>query len=116
MLLRPNVDCELTPVVGHDVFNKAQMGKARPAKCSIVKLELASNKTTVRVDSSASRGYAKEDTVAARLLFPATEEISVGDRIDIAGMAVRVAAIQPRHSLTGQLDHWQIEGTVWSNG
>jgi hypothetical protein len=50
MLFRRNVQCQHTPVIGHDAYGKAQLGKSRPLLCGVVKLDVSGQKTTVRVD------------------------------------------------------------------
>jgi hypothetical protein len=89
------------------------MGKSLNAKCGVVKIQARSDPTTVRADSSASRGYAEEGTVDARLLFPPNVALKKGDRVDVLGMSIRVIEVMPRVNLAGKLDHNQVDGVVW---
>jgi hypothetical protein len=79
----------------------------------VVKLPLTSQKTPVRADSSASRGAADEDVIQGILLFKPAVAIAMGDRIQISGMELRVASLQPRWNVLGRHDHDEVGVEVW---
>ena len=81
MSLKPTNDCLVTKRGGTDLYGKEVAGATFKARCSIVKLALASVKTSVRADSSGSRGNAEETTAGARLLFLPRAGIDIGDRL-----------------------------------
>ena len=91
------------------------LDESRDSHCSVLKLDLAVAKSSVRVDSSASRGYAHEQVVVGRLLFSKFEKLAVGDRVDLMGVSLKVASCMPRISVTGDLDHYQVDVTIWAS-
>jgi hypothetical protein len=114
MILRPRTRCVVSPTRGHDVLGKELLGDSFDALCAVVKINTQHSKTSVRADSSASRGAAEEVTVAARLLFAPSVAIKKGDRVVVADIAVRVTEVMPRIGLDGRLDHNQVDGVVWA--
>lgn len=105
----PNIRCQIRRRVGTDMYGKASYGPAKAGMCGIVRLEQDSDNTSVRADSSASRGTSKEENTHARLLFPARIELRQGDIVSVVGMELVVQSIWPRHSISGHLDHWQVD-------
>lgn len=76
--------------------------------CSVVKLNLKTDHTSVRADSSASRGKAEEEQGDARLLFPANTVIAAGDIVEVEGEGIRATEIFPRRNVLGVLDHLDV--------
>jgi hypothetical protein len=97
-----------------DVYGKRTYGAWVRQRVGIVKLEQRTDKTSVRTDSSASRGSAKEVLADARILFPKNVILKEGDRIRVVGMLLTVQSVWPRHRITGELDHWQVDCEVWA--
>ncbi len=81
--------------------------------CGVVILIGRTVKTTVRADSSASRGSAEEDVNVAKILFPAYVTIRKGDRFEVSDETLRVTGVQPRRAVTGVLDHYEVELERW---
>jgi len=116
MLLRPNVECMVYPVKGVDEYGEDILGAGRREMCAVVKLTLGAEKTSVRADSSASRGAAHEFVADARLLFPSDSKIAVNDRVELGGYRLKVVSIFPRFGLDGEIDHYQVDLAVWGDG
>lgn len=114
MMLRPTTPCTVTPYRGADIHGEAIFGDPFAAACGVVKIASADDKTSVRADSSATRGYAEEVTVAGRLLFAPGVPVGRGDKIELLGMTVVVVKILPRIDLDGQLDHNQVDVQIWA--
>ena len=114
MRLRATVPCSITPTVGYDRYGKEQLGKSYTAKCAIVKLTQVSEPTSVRTDSSASRGAAREIIADARLLFPRTVDVNIDDKVEVMGMSLKVLSVFPRTTIGGQHDHNQVDLMVWA--
>ena len=70
--------------------------------------------SSVRTDQSASRGNAEERTEIAKLLFPSTVTIGLEDKFEILGHTLRVIKIQPRNSVLGRLDHYEVDFGAWT--
>lgn len=112
-LFRANLACVIRKPGTTNVFGEEQLGPAANARCAIIKLKITSDKTTVRADSSASRGAAREAVGEAELLFPVSTDIGFDDQIEVAGWLLRVTGIFPRHNLQGVLDHQQVYCAIW---
>lgn len=113
MRMRPRIPCTVTPTIGFDVHGKEQLGNSVEAKCTIISLSLKTGPTSVRTDSSASRGSASERTSEARLLF-APGIVSIDSKIDVSGRSLRVIAIDPRHVMGGKHDHDEVDLVIWA--
>lgn len=105
----PNTRCTIRRRSAVNVYGKATYESPKPGLCAIVRLEQESNSTSVRADSSASRGSAKEEIIQARLLFPARTQLSKGDIVQVMHYVMVVQSVWPRHNVTGRLDHWQLD-------
>lgn len=97
-----------------DEFGQPTFGPARPAKCAVVKFLVGREKTSVRADSSGSRGNAEEITADARLLFPPATKILIGDKVTLFDVDLRVLNFTPRLSVAGRLDHYQVDLERWA--
>lgn len=112
----PNVRCKVRRRIGTNVYGKGEYGGEENAACGIVRLEESSDTTSVRADSTASRGSAKEENLQARLLFPARTRLNKGDLVKVMSFTMIVQSVWPRHNVTGRLDHWQIDLQILTSG
>lgn len=108
----PNINGTLERQSGTNVYGKATFYPPVPVACGIVRLELMNDPTTVRADSSASRGSAHEESVLSRVLVTKETMVSNGDRLNIANHTLTVQSVWPRYAVTGQLDHYQLDLTI----
>lgn len=114
MSLRPTVPCTVRPSVGVDMYGKELLGEAFPAKCAIVRLVDASERTSVRTDSSASRGRAREIQSDARLLFPPGSTVKIDDQVELLGSTLKITSVFPRYDVQGRFHHYQVDGMIWA--
>jgi hypothetical protein len=112
MPLFSRTPCTLRAPGSRDIYGKTTLGPATPALCSIVRFEIGSTKTSVRTDSSASRGNAEETTAAVRLLFPTLYPVVAGTVVEMLGQRLEITSVHPRHAVTGELDHYQVDAQV----
>lgn len=112
-MFRPNLKCKLATYEKADGYGKRQYGPWKTVPCAIVKLVQESKKTSVRTDSSATRGTAQEILANARLLFPKYVSLKPGDRVSILGFELTVVSVFPRHNVLGNQDHWEIDFNVY---
>ncbi len=105
----PNVPCKFVRRLGTSIYGKPQFGSASPGMCGIVRLEQMSEQTSVRADSSASRGSAMEDKIMSRILVPADTHLKTGDQVQLAGFTLVVQSVWPRYGVDGHMDHWQLD-------
>lgn len=114
-MFQPNQTVVITQKSGQtDMYGQPKGSTRVKEKCAIVKLEIRNVSTTVRSDSSASRGHGKELVADALLLFTKTTAVQIDDKIEIAGGAFRVIAKHPRFNVAGVLDHYEVSGQIWS--
>jgi hypothetical protein len=112
-LLRLYVPLTLRKVTGRDTYGQGTLGDPIAEKCMVVKNKHTDRHTTVRADSSASRGYADEYTTENRFLVAVNTQIEHDDQIAIAGLLIKVKVRHPRYDVFGKLDHYEIEGEPW---
>lgn len=107
-------ECWLSSANGtYDQYGNEKIGPERRAVCGIVKLSTRSEKSTVRADSSGSRGAAQEIVVDAVLLFKPFYTIKLDDCIRVGSTRLRVIGVTPRSLITGGVDHYEVECIVW---
>lgn len=112
-MLKPNLKLTHEALTGRDVYGAETFAAKRTEGCCIVKLKEISQKTSVRTDASATRGYADEFASSSRLLVLPSTQVQIGDRISIVGVTLRVTSKFPRHDVEGRLDHYEVEGSPW---
>jgi len=91
-----------------DVFGNRIYNPPTRLPCSIVRLPPKTQPTSVRADSSGSRGAAEILATQAKFLFPMNVPISDLDEIDVYGYQLIVTSIEPRIAVTGRLDHYEV--------
>lgn len=99
---------------GNTIYGQPRLGAWTTENCVVLRLRRRTEKSSVRADSSASRGNAEETQVDAILLAPPKTAMKVNDIIEIRGMKLRVTGMEDRFDLLGKLDHVQITATYWS--
>jgi hypothetical protein len=109
-----NIDCTIQKAGATDMFGQRRPGELIRERCAIVRLRHDMQHTTVRADSSASRAHADHFTTSNRILLPARTRCEMGDKLTVAGVAIRVMSIFPQHDVSGRLDHFEVSGDVWS--
>lgn len=115
-MFRPNVPCVIRRLAdGYDVFGQRAEANSWPSMCGIVMLRASDQQTTVRADSSASRGFADEDVAQGKLLFSPASGIREDDIVEVAGMTVQVKTIHPRYAIAGRLDHYEVGCITWAS-
>jgi hypothetical protein len=112
-MLIPNVQAKYSRMIGVDVVGKRTYAGPRRIRVGVVWLEEASGKTSVRTDSSGSRGSAREPLTKSRLMFPAAVRPHPGDIVEVSGYKMAVESTFPRYGVDGVLDHWQVDLEVW---
>jgi len=111
-VFRPNNKCLLSRPAGRDLFSKPRLTKPVRVPCSIVKLETTALTTSVRADSSASRGAAEQQEAAAVILFPTTVKVAINYVLTVSGVQIRVTKVVPRFNVAGKLDHIEVAGVI----
>lgn len=110
MAFTPNRVGELRRLQEHDIYGQAVLGD--PVKCAfaVVNAKRKSLKTSVRADSSASRGNADEVTTdLGCILVPSYQSIEIGDHFSFDEDEYVVVSKHVRRSVTGKIDHYECD-------
>lgn len=94
---------------GVNDYDEPVWGAPVRVPCAIVHLGEGAQKSSVRTDSSASRGNVVESVADAKLLFPITVKLSLIDQIEIFGVTLQASRIEPRNNVLGRLDHYEVD-------
>lgn len=115
-MFKPNLTCRIQIASGKtDVYAQPLPARYVTERCSIVRLQAVNVKSSVRADSSASRGSARELEVDSVILLTAGTKAGIDDVIEITGFKLKISGMFPRHDANGRLDHYQVQATIWSN-
>lgn len=109
----PNLIGKLAKRTGYDVYGRSVTSDPVMCRFSDISLALLSQSTALGANSSGSQGSSKE-TISnqAKILVSPNTEISIGDIFSFNDDAFEVIGIQPRHSVMGRLDHYEIFLTI----
>lgn len=114
-MFSPNNFCRIQLASGKsNIYGQPVPGVWVREQCSIVRMPIANEKSSVRADSSASRGNAMELQVDAVILLTTRTRASIDDVVEFAGVKLRVVSKEPRIDAGGRLDHYEIKLTMWS--
>lgn len=109
-MFQPNSTGVLRRLIGRDIHSQSIYGEATTCPFSPVNLAVGAQKTTVRADSSASRGAAEEFAAArAKILLPLFMRPTIGDRFDFEGVAYKMTTLHARRSVYGAPDHIEVD-------
>ncbi|MER9176317.1 hypothetical protein NKH72_22315 [Mesorhizobium sp. M0955] len=96
---------QIERLIGRDVHARDIYAAAVALPHAVIALEDKDQKTTVRADSSASRGAAEETVVDGKILVPSTVSLSRRDRVTLSTGTYAIIATHPRYTVFGVLDH-----------
>lgn len=105
-MFSPNLIGALRNRTGRDVHGMAVYGDPVICPFAVVNLERRSQKTSVRADSSGSRGSADEvASTNLKILVPSYVVINVDDEFTFEGERYQVSTKHKRRSVAGGVDH-----------
>jgi hypothetical protein len=104
-----SVPCSILKVTGHDLYGAEITGCKKREFCAVLELSRSAVFSTVRVDSSATRGAANESRAVAKLLLSSRTSAEIGDLIVVHSYRLKVASKSPQFSASGKLNHYMIE-------
>lgn len=113
-MFKPNQKCRIQLSAGNDVYGQPKPGVLVTEGCSIVRLMIRNEKSSVRADSSASRGNARELQADAVILLTTSTKAKIDDVIEIGGAKFKISGSFPRHDVNGRLDHIEVHAMIWS--
>lgn len=107
-MFQHNMIGRLSPLTGRDGYAREIYGTPIDCPFGAVNLEVGTQKTSVRADSSASRGAADEiATMRAKILVVPYVTIKIGDRFEFDGITYRIQSKHTRRSVLGNIDHFE---------
>lgn len=115
-MFKPNAWCFITRASGETDVYGMPIGSVRIKEpCTPLKIEGKVERSSVRADTSASRGNARELQVLAKFLLPPTTGARIDDLLEWQGDTLRISGKMPRYNLQGALDHYEIICTDWNS-
>lgn len=108
-MFRPNQTGKLSTATGYDRFGQPLRSDPVNVAFAPVQTAVLAARTSVRADSSASRGSSDELTSKAKILVAKTATIKIGDRFETGGLSFVVVGVHARHSVLGRLDHFECD-------
>lgn len=111
----PNSFAMVSTRRGYNLYGEPDFNEPVRVACGIVKMDVMAGKTSVRTDSSASRGNAGEITANSRMLFAATQPIGIGDKVEFDGVQLIITEIFPRRDMSGKVDHYDCVLQKWTD-
>jgi hypothetical protein len=114
-MFRPNRKCRLLVNSGEsDLYGQPKPGRWVTEGCSLVRQRVTADKSSVRADSSASRGNAREIVADVVILMTTVTQANIDDVIAFGQSQFRITGKEPRYDVRGQLDHYEIQASIWS--
>lgn len=108
-MFQPNGSCTLRRRAGRDKYGQAKLADPVTIDYAPVDMNMTVEKTSVRSDSSATRGQAEQLVSAnAKVLVPANTVIQSGDKLEIDGANYQVSGIHFRKNVFGSVDHIEL--------
>ena len=114
MLFNPNTTCVILKTSGFNKYGEPIRQERITEKCALLDAGITLKKSSVRADSSASRGNAIEKIADYWLILLPTTKAEINDIIEIHGVQVKLVEMIPRFSLTGKHDHTEALCTMWN--
>lgn len=110
MAFTPNLIGQIQRSIGFDIHGRAVLSQPVACAFSVVNAKRQQQKTSVRADSSASRGSADEITTGlGRILVAKHESIEIGDVFIFDGDSYIVNSKHIRRSVFGEIDHFECD-------
>ncbi len=112
-MFRPNTFCYISQRSGFDDWGRETYSSRRRVPCSLVRLKMTKESSSVRADSSASRGRGREISSDSIILLPPTLAVGIGDRVEFLGFQLEVESLTPRLDIMGRHDHNEVGMCIW---
>lgn len=109
-MFEPNLVGKLSRMTGRDVHSRPSFAEAIDCPFGIVNMQITAQKTSVRADSSASRGSTDEFAAErARILIANFVQVAVGDKFMFDGLTYHITSKHTRRSIMGTVDHFECD-------
>jgi hypothetical protein len=107
--------CSVTKVTGTDVSGPV-FGEEKEEPCAVIKLLDQSNEAALEIGNAPEYPTLKAQSADAILLLPITTKARVNDRLEVAGVKLKVIGMSPSYDVVGKLAHYIVEATHWEGG
>jgi hypothetical protein len=105
----------LRRVRSYDVYGQPVLSAAKTEPLvGIVKLRREAQHTTVRADSSQSRGHADEFVATTKFLLVPRTAAEIGDQLEFGGVRVKITTKWAQYDTAGRIDHYEVTGELWA--
>lgn len=112
-MFRPNtVASLLRKDAKRNIHGKESFQAPVPLPCAVVSLADRVVESSVRADSTASRGAAEQEVLQAKILIPIHVAVKKGDVIKVLGRLVEISSVHPRNDVFGRPHHQEIGGNI----
>lgn len=109
----PKIPCYITKVGNHDLYGQEAESDVIEERCHVVRLRKERFRTTLRADASASQGRADEPRADVIILLKPDTVATLGDRLTVDHISIRIHNVDPRFSVMGVLHHYEVRGELW---
>lgn len=92
-----------------DAFGQYTFGKRENMRFAVVRFDTKTEDSTVRADSSATRGNIQEYHASGRVLTAIAVKPKWGDLMVFDGKVFRIKEVEPRYNVQGKLDHYECD-------
>lgn len=113
-LFNPNQRCVIVKMGKMDIYGQRHIDKRISEKCAILQSKKSTTKSSVRADSSASRGNAQEITADYSFVLERTTVAEINDLIEFNSLRLKIVGLHPRFSIRGEHDHTEALCTIWN--
>jgi hypothetical protein len=113
-MLNSNGTCTVEKVTGFTINGEPKFGSPTREPIAVIRLARMMTRTTVRADSSSSRGHGDEKTAQSKVLLSGETIADLGDRLVVLGAQLRIIEMRPRLDISGYVDHYETDCELWA--
>lgn len=92
-----------------DMYGQHTYSQKEPIHYALVRYDTLIQDSTVRADSSATRGNIKEFQATGRILVHKRHNPTWGDLVVVEKRVYEIKEVEPRFNVLGILDHWEVD-------
>lgn len=93
----------------YDRYGQASYSAPVSVRFALVRYDTKIEDTTVRADSSATKGNTKEYKASGRILIEKRFTPKHGDMILLEDRVFKIKEVEPRYNVLGKLDHYECD-------
>lgn len=93
----------------YDKYGQAKFSAPIKVRFALVRFDTKVEDTTVRADSSATRGNIKEYVASGRILVEKGFQPNWGDMVFFDNKTFYVKEVEPRYNVLGKIDHYECD-------